>query len=118
MAASLSLGAAHAGQHQADGLLVLLGDMPLISSSHIDQMLAVFAACDHPGCIIQAENDGQAGHPVLIPRTYFKQLTDLKGDFGARSLLQQHRDHVQRVNIGPAALRDFDTPEAFDQSGG
>ncbi len=36
----------------------------------------------------------------------------LDGDKGARLLLE--RERVTTVEIGPAAMRDFDTPEAFD----
>lgn len=112
MASSLRAAIDWAEHRELDGVLVLLGDMPLVTSAHIDQMLEAFAEAG-PGAIIQATNHGKPGNPVLLPRNLFGELKQIKGDRGARAIIATHSEQVTSVEIGPAAARDFDTPDAF-----
>lgn len=112
MASSLRKAIAWSQRHDPDGLLVLLGDMPLVKPSHIDRMLTVFAETG-PRAIIQATNAGKPGNPVLLPKALFDEVMQIEGDRGARAIIEAHDDMVVPVEIGTAASRDFDTPEAF-----
>ena len=94
------------------GALILLGDMPDITSEMIEQMMKIFTIhCAK--AIVQATNHGQAGHPVLWPRCYFRALSSLQGDIGARHLLHENRDKVVPAELGEAASLDLDTSQAF-----
>ncbi len=112
MASSLRTGVERAGQGNCDGVMILLGDMPMITTPHIEQMLQAFDAADDDA-IIQAAAQGKPGNPVLISRRYFPQLMKLSGDRGARDILKSNAASVVRVEIGEAAGQDFDTPDAF-----
>ena len=94
------------------GVMVLLGDMPLVTAQHINQIIRAFegAALDK---IVVATGEGQKGNPVLFPARYFKELGQLSGDRGAKAIITAGGDDVRFVEIGHAALRDFDTPTAF-----
>jgi CTP:molybdopterin cytidylyltransferase MocA len=48
--------------------------------------------------------------PAIFPRSRFAELAELRGDMGARMLLQRNPDRVVRVPMDSAAL-DIDTPE-------
>jgi CTP:molybdopterin cytidylyltransferase MocA len=50
------------------------------------------------------------GVPAIFPRSRFTDLTELRGDVGARALLRRNPDRVVRVPMESAAL-DIDTPE-------
>jgi molybdenum cofactor cytidylyltransferase len=92
-----------------EGAMILLGDMPRVSASDINQLLDVFAG---PASIIVPVHEGQRGNPVIIGRQHFSSLLELEGDEGARSLLSG--DRVTRVEMETdAVLQDFDTPEAM-----
>jgi CTP:molybdopterin cytidylyltransferase MocA len=90
-----------------DGVLVLLGDMPEITSDDIATI------CDeyHPDYIIRAlGNNGNPGHPVLIPAVIAQKLVTLRGDTGAREILKTSR--VKTVVIpNQNAFLDIDTEE-------
>jgi molybdenum cofactor cytidylyltransferase len=96
-----------------DGAMILLGDMPDISAKLIDRVIASFdPAAGHAICAASA--GGRRGHPVLWARSYFPQLTALKGDAGARALLEAHSDQLVEIEAGDEApLTDIDTPEAL-----
>jgi molybdenum cofactor cytidylyltransferase len=50
------------------------------------------------------------GVPAIFPRSVFSDLVALRGDVGARVLLQRNPDRVVRVPMASAAI-DLDTPE-------
>lgn len=111
LAGSLKAGA-RAVPGDCAGALILLGDMPQVTSAHIDRLIAAFA----PGRIVVPVHAGRRGNPVLWPRELFPHLLALDGDAGARRLLDQFADRITEVEIADAAIfTDIDTPEALEQ---
>jgi molybdenum cofactor cytidylyltransferase len=96
-----------------DGALVLLGDMPRIAPTHLDRLIAAFAA-EGGEAIIVPLHEGRRGNPVLWPRAFFAEMLQLEGDAGAGRLLAAHADKVHGLELGTdAILADVDTPEAL-----
>ena len=96
-----------------DGAMVLLGDMPEISAGLIARVASAF----DPGqgrTICAAMFQGERGHPVLWGRPLFAEIEQLRGDAGARALMERHADMMCDVEAGDdAPLIDLDTPEAM-----
>ncbi len=110
-------GSIRAGIYRLRGLahvMILLGDMPLVTADHINALIAAFENHAGSDCIVVATNEGEWGNPVLFGVDFFAELKQLDGDAGARSVMNVHRDKIIEVEIGVAAAKDFDTPEAFD----
>jgi molybdenum cofactor cytidylyltransferase len=98
----------------ADGAVVCLGDMPLISSRLIDQLIETFAP-DRGHLIAVPVSDGRRGNPVLWSRRFFRELMTLDGDIGARHLIAKHAEAVAEVPVeGHGAFLDIDTPQALE----
>ncbi|MEP3015284.1 MAG: nucleotidyltransferase family protein [Hyphomicrobiales bacterium] len=113
MASSLRAGIREAQSSGADAVLVLLGDMPLVSAADIDRILRAFSEAGN-AAIVQATCQGKPGNPVLIPEAYFDELLEVEGDKGARDLIKRYSAQRMLIEIGTAAARDFDVPEAFE----
>lgn len=95
----------------ADGVVVCLGDMPLIDSRLIDRLVESFAP-DRGSLIVVPVAGGRRGNPVLWSRRFFPELMTLDGDIGARHLIAQHAETVAEVEVeGKSAFLDIDTPE-------
>lgn len=93
----------------AAGMLVLLADMPEITTGDMRALLAGF---DGDTILRGAAEDGTPGHPVLFPARDFPALSRLVGDQGARAVLDHEKSRVRRVPLpGAHALTDLDTPE-------
>ncbi len=108
MAASLRAGVG-ALPDQTAGVVILLADMPEITS---DDLAALIAGADGATILRGAGADGTPGHPVLFPARDFAALRALDGDRGARDLLRRERGRVRLVPLpGAHALTDLDTPE-------
>jgi len=96
-----------------DGAMILLGDMPGISGALVDRLKQAFdPSAGRAICVAAAH--GHQGHPVLWGRSFFSEIASLKGDKGARVLLDTHAAMVAQVETGDdAPLTDIDTLEAL-----
>jgi len=112
LASSVKAGVA-AVPDNADGAVICLGDMPLISAHLIDRLIEAFAP-DRGNLIAVPVSDGRRGNPVLWSRRFFNELMTLDGDIGARHLIAKHSEAVAEVAVeGHGAFLDIDTPQAL-----
>lgn len=105
LSTSLKAGVAAAGD--VDGVLVFLGDMPLIPH---DLAARLGAALGDAYAAIPRHED-QAGHPVLLSTRAFADIAGLEGDAGAGRLLRGREDIAWVDCVDPGILADIDRPE-------
>ncbi|WP_213738424.1 molybdopterin-binding/glycosyltransferase family 2 protein [Bradyrhizobium sp. dw_411] len=113
LASSVKAGVAAVADN-ADGAVICLGDMPLISSNLIDRLIEAFAP-DRGHLIAVPVSDNKRGNPVLWSRRFFNELMTLNGDIGARHLIARHSEAVAEVPVeGFGAFLDIDTPQTLE----
>lgn len=104
MGHSIAAGVSATGD--AQGWLILPGDMPLVRSA---SLLAVAEVLAHEP-IAYAQYRGRRGHPVGFSAELYSELAALEGDEGARRLLARYP--AQAVELDdPGVLIDVDTTE-------
>jgi molybdenum cofactor cytidylyltransferase len=114
MSSSLKCGLA-AVPHTADCAIICLGDMPMVTSSHIDRLIDAFDP-DSNRSICIPTHQGRRGNPVLWAQHFFTEMEALSGDAGARRLIGEHEDDVLEVAMDDdAVLTDIDTPERLSE---
>ena len=101
----------------AGGMLVMLADMPGITSKHLVKLIRAFEA-EAGHAVVRAAAEGQRGNPVILPRETFAAVRQLVGDVGARHIVERSGLPVIDVELGAAARLDLDTPEAIVAAGG
>lgn len=111
MAASIRAGAKAATAAGADGLLVMLPDMPEIGTDALLTLIAAWRAEPTRPCRAAAA-DGTPGNPVVIPARLLPALAAVTGDTGAREVLKGEDPRLCPLP-DRAALIDLDTPEAW-----
>lgn len=105
--------AALAAPADADAIVVLLGDMPGVTSAHVDRLIAAFNPLEGRAICVPTRH-GKRGNPVLWARRFLDEMAALKGDVGAKPLIGEHEDLVVEVEMADAAvLDDVDTPDAL-----
>jgi molybdenum cofactor cytidylyltransferase len=98
----------------ADGAVICLGDMPLISADLIDRLIEAFAP-DRGNLIAVPISANRRGNPVLWSRRFFSELMTLDGDIGARHLIEKHSEAVAEIPVeGHGAFLDIDTPQSLE----
>ena len=97
-----------------DGVIVCLGDMPLISGRHLDGLIAAFNPLEGRAIIVPTRR-GKRGNPVLWSKRFFPEMGEIAGDVGAKHLIGEHAELVAEVEMGDdSVLVDIDTPDALD----
>ena len=104
-ALSLRCGIEHlAAGGEVSRVIVTLGDQPRVSASLIARFVG-----EPPGT--RAVYGGVPGHPVVLGPVQLRAIGGLRGDQGARELLQGGG----RIECGDSsAVRDVDTPEDLE----
>jgi molybdenum cofactor cytidylyltransferase len=96
-----------------DAAIVQLGDMPGVTSSLLDRLIASFSPVEGRSICVPTVG-GKRGNPVLWDRRFFAEMAKVSGDTGAKHLIGEHADLVCEVEMaGEAAITDIDTPEAL-----
>lgn len=92
-----------------DGVMILLADMPFITASHINDLLAEFNPATERD-IVAPIRAGKLGNPIIWSARYLSAMMQLSGDRGARPLLDEFAANIWEVPMGDDAIfMDIDT---------
>ena len=97
---------------RTQGIMLALADQPAIDSQTINKLIEVFGKRQKN--IIIPVYQGKRGHPVIFHIKYRDELLNIKGDIGAREVIQRHADDILEVAVDcKGVLIDIDTPSDF-----
>ena len=97
----------------AEAAIICLGDMPLITSSHVEKLVAAFDPVEGREICVPVF-EGKRGNPVLFARRFFEEVAAVRGDVGARHLIGEYEEYVCEVAMDDrAVLVDVDSPQAL-----
>lgn len=95
-------------------VIVALADMPDVTSGDIDALIDAYDPASNALIVAPVAPNGKRGNPVLFDRRYFELLASLKGDKGAKTVVDSETTVLRLVQRSDAVLIDLDTPEAWD----
>jgi CTP:molybdopterin cytidylyltransferase MocA len=111
MAASLRSGAA--ALEGSDWVVVTLGDQPRVGAAVVESVVERARAARAGTDAVRALYDGDPGHPVALGRSLLELVPRLRGDIGARGLLDDAV--VRTIEVGRlASPADVDTPDELE----
>jgi len=114
MGNSIAVGAARASG-DADGILIMLCDQWRLEEDDLFRLVSLWNS-DISRIIVANWKEEKAfvyGPPALFPRNVFHELAALRGDRGARPLIERHWENVSFVELENAAF-DVDRPEDLE----
>lgn len=102
---------------RAKCFLMLLADMVDIEAQDMRALVAARSRSKNSVHIWQATTqDGKPGNPILFDRAVYGDLLNLRGDKGARHVLEKYTDQLSYVPLlGNRARLDLDTPEDWEK---
>jgi molybdenum cofactor cytidylyltransferase len=90
------------------GILIALGDQPFLKTRTINVLVRAFDR-RRKGIIIPSFRD-RMGHPVIFHKRYRKELLNLRGDVGGRTVVERHPEEVKVIPIkSEGVVKDLDT---------
>ena len=96
-----------------DGVIVCLGDMPLVAGRDLDRLIAAFNPLEGRAIIVPTRR-GKRGNPVLWAKRFIPEMAELAGDVGAKHLIGEHAELVAEIEMDTdGVLIDIDTPDAL-----
>lgn len=97
---------------QIQGVLVVLGDQPLITATHLKNLIK--QGNSEEGTLVATDYGDMLGVPAYIGKRYFPDIMQLSGDAGARSIMGQYPQALRKV-LFPGAKIDLDTREDWTE---
>ena len=94
------------------GVMIIPADMPFISKVDLRNLENKFIELNSTK-VVFPKHESNLGNPVILPKSYFDILTNLKADEGARSQIK-NKDYVT-INAGIGTTLDIDTKEEFNK---
>lgn len=96
-----------------DGVMVCLGDMPLIKPVTVSALIQRFSESPKP-CIWRPAYKGTAGHPVVFSPELLDDLSAIQGDKGAKEIVEGSSHLVRHLPVDDeGVLFDVDTDYAL-----
>jgi molybdenum cofactor cytidylyltransferase len=91
-----------------EAAFIVLGDQPEVDPAVLSALMEAYRRSGRWAVVPKYRYT--RGHPVLVDRALWPRLMSLRGDEGARRLLQAHPEWVEEVRFDQLPPRDVDTP--------
>jgi molybdenum cofactor cytidylyltransferase len=95
----------------SDAAIIMVCDQPFVSSSLLNELIAAQKNTGKP--IVASQYENAVGPPTLFYKTIFPRLLELKGDAGARKIIEQRTSDVATVLFTHGNV-DIDTEADYD----
>jgi molybdenum cofactor cytidylyltransferase len=107
MASSLRAGIG-AVDPRAHAVLIVLADQPCLRPTTLDRLIDHHRS-NRPHIVIPTYK-GFRGNPVLLDRSVFSEVTEIRGDVGCRAIFGGHTENIGKLEVDdPGILLDVDT---------
>ena len=114
LGSSIAAGVRHIVSHNPDckAVLLLLGDQPFVDAPYMELLITTFHKSNKG--IVATTYGNRTGVPAIFGQTFFDRLTHLKGDIGARYILEKYSAEVTSLNADGLTL-DLDTIADYER---
>jgi molybdenum cofactor cytidylyltransferase len=112
MSASLKAGIALVDKG-TDAVLVVLGDMPLLSATTVDRLVDAYEGSKTK--VVVPTYHGRRGNPVIIDKCLFPEVMKLSGDVGAKAVVAANKASTLEVPVEDAGtVVDVDSQADYE----
>ncbi len=100
---------------EAEAIMILPADVALVDSQSINKVIEEYRKSRTS--IVIASHRGQSGHPILLDRSLFAQVSKIdEASLGLKAVINRHRSEVTYVDVdNDNVLIDIDTQEEFNR---
>jgi molybdenum cofactor cytidylyltransferase len=99
---------------RVDAAVVLLGDMPFVTTEMIEAIVERFRQSGAP--LVVSDYAGVQAPPTLFDRSLLDEFLAMEGDACSRQLMKRHRTEAVVVSWPATALADIDVPDDYERA--
>jgi molybdenum cofactor cytidylyltransferase len=110
---SLRAGIRAAADTPAEAAVVVLADMPFVTTDMMTSMIDRYRRGDAP--LIVSDYGGVNAPPILYDRSLFGELAVSEGQGCGKHVVKRHRHEAESVSWPVEALADLDVPDDYDR---
>ena len=110
---SLRAGIRAAADSGADAAVVVLADMPFVTTEMMTALIDRYRRGDAP--LVVSDYGGVNAPPILYDRSLFGELAVSEGQGCGKHVVKKHRHEAEFVSWPVEALADLDLPEDYDR---
>ncbi len=100
----------------ADAVLLVLGDQPILDYKLINEMIKIMEDKILRALIVSPVHEGKKGHPLLFSKELFIEIMNLKKNETIRDIVHKHSDALIMIESDEWTLTDIDTPIDFKKA--
>lgn len=94
------------------GTIITVCDQPYVTTVLLQQLIDKHKQSNLP--VIASEYGSISGTPAFFHHTVFPELIQLKGDKGAKSIIQKDKERLGLISF-PQGIEDIDTDEDYSR---
>ncbi|MCU7550376.1 nucleotidyltransferase family protein [Chitinophagaceae bacterium LB-8] len=95
----------------SDGIILMLCDQPFVTASLLNDLLKTHKETSKP--VITCSYGNTFGPPTFFHKSMFSELLQLKGDTGARKIVQQYANNIVTIPFSQGHI-DIDTQSDYE----
>jgi xanthine dehydrogenase accessory factor len=110
---SLRAGIRAVSETAACAAVVVLADMPFVTTAMIETLIGKYRGGDAP--LVISDYDGVNAPPILYDRSLFDELAASEGQGCGKHVVKRHRYEAESASWPVEALTDLDAPEDYER---
>jgi molybdenum cofactor cytidylyltransferase len=110
---SLRAGIHAASETPAQAAVVVLADMPFVTTEMIATLLGKYRRGEAP--LVISDYEGVNAPPMLYDRSLFDELSVPEGHGCGKQVVKRHRQEAESATWPAEALTDLDVPEDYER---
>jgi molybdenum cofactor cytidylyltransferase len=97
----------------AGAAMIVLADQPFLASATLDHLIDEYQR--NRLSVVIPTYQGARGNPVLVDRSLFAEMMQIRGDIGCRAIFDRHPEAISTVEVKDrGVVTDIDTMEDLD----
>jgi CTP:molybdopterin cytidylyltransferase MocA len=110
---SLRAGIKAAAETGAEAAVVMLADMPFVTTEMITTVIGRYRGGEAP--LVVSDYGGVNAPPILYDRSLFGELAVSEGQGCGKHVVKKHRHEAESISWPVEALADLDVPEDYER---
>ncbi|MBW2370480.1 MAG: nucleotidyltransferase family protein [Deltaproteobacteria bacterium] len=113
MCTSFQEGVRSLKKENVDGILLCLGDQPLVSEKSIEYLIDAYKADQTATKVFILSHNGKKGHPAILHPDTMDDILKIPIDGTIREVVHKYQTDHTKIETDDGVIKDIDTKEDF-----